>query len=161
MFIYINPLRTGNVWRWNRAFVSILDADGLVLKHQAISIHNTSIVDADVLVLKHQAISIHNPGSMSTVHTSFIGNGYFWVEYTSIWRKHEPTIQRLMHKYHHINGSVQERRNSIANTLVLHLSCTNPINMWYTPISQDWNCKWRAQGKFAKSLKKIYRFAPN
>ena len=38
----------------------------------------------------------------------------------------------------HINGLVQERRNSIANALELHLSCTNPsiqsvfnINMFY------------------------------
>ena len=29
----------------------------------------------------------------------------------------------------HVNGLVQERRNSIANTLELHLSCTNP-SMW-------------------------------
>ena len=31
-----------------------------------------------------------------------------------------------MEKYDHINGLVQERRNSIANTLELRLSCTNP-----------------------------------
>ena len=29
---------------------------------------------------------------------------------------------------HHIDGLVQDRRNSIANTLELHLSCTKPLN---------------------------------
>ena len=29
--------------------------------------------------------------------------------------------------FQQIDGSVQERRNSIANALELHLSCTNPL----------------------------------
>ena len=33
---------------------------------------------------------------------------------------------------HHINGLVQERRNSIANAMELRLSCTNPsTSSWY------------------------------
>ena len=35
----------------------------------------------------------------------------------------------LLIRYDHFDGLVQERRNSIANTLELHLSCTNP-SMW-------------------------------
>ena len=30
-------------------------------------------------------------------------------------------------KNHNVDGLVQERRNSIANALELHLSCTNPL----------------------------------
>ena len=41
---HVNPLSTGNVWGCNHIMVSIVDADGLVLKHQAISIHNTDLI---------------------------------------------------------------------------------------------------------------------
>ena len=42
---------------------------------------------------------------------------------------HPPTQQRCagdIRMAHHIDGLVQERRNSIANALELRLSCTNP-----------------------------------
>ena len=43
----------------------------------------------------------------------------------------------MSHGYH-VNGLVQERRNSIANALELRLSCTNPL-MWY-PFLMHWRC---------------------
>ena len=36
-------------------------------------------------------------------------------------------ISTLFNIHHHINGLVQERRNSSANALELRLSCTNPL----------------------------------
>ena len=35
----------------------------------------------------------------------------------------------------YIDGLVQERRNSSANALELHLSCTNPSTLWLAPQS--------------------------
>ena len=49
----------------------------------------------------------------------------------------EDRDQPISHS-HHINGLVQERRNSIANTLELHLSCTNPSISWELMF---WWCK--------------------
>ena len=66
-------------------------------KHECIF----STVAADALVLKHQAISIHSVDKYSLYWSSSI-----------------------LKKY--INSLVQERCNSIANTLELHLSGTNP-----------------------------------
>ena len=40
----INPLTIGNSWRRNGKLVSNVTADALVLKHQAISIHNTGSI---------------------------------------------------------------------------------------------------------------------
>ena len=46
-------------------------------------------------------------------------------------------LHRLLHLYevdlYHIDGLVQERCNSIANTLELHLSCTKTL-IWCQPI---------------------------
>ena len=39
-------------------------------------------------------------------------------------------------------GLVQERRNSIANTLELHLSCTNPSKWWCIQYSNDTSLTW-------------------
>ena len=36
----------------------------------------------------------------------------------------------------YIDGLVQERRNSIANTVELPLSCTNPLIYWYVVLQQ-------------------------
>ena len=56
----------------------------------------------------------------------FIIKGYF----TSSGKKYFdcPGVRNLKHvcKQKHINGLMQERRNSIANTLELRLSSTNP-----------------------------------
>ena len=37
----------------------------------------------------------------------------------------------IVAKWRHIDGLVQERRNSIANALELRLSCTNPLIWWH------------------------------
>ena len=42
----------------------------------------------------------------------------------------------LQYEANHVDGLVQERRNSIANALELHLSCTNP-SMWQQPASRS------------------------
>ena len=41
---------------------------------------------------------------------------------------------------HHSDGSVQERCNSIANALELHLSCTDPSILCFTP-GECWHCE--------------------
>ena len=40
----VNPLTFGNTWQYNQLFVSIVAADGLMLKHQDISTHYTDSV---------------------------------------------------------------------------------------------------------------------
>ena len=41
----------------------------------------------------------------------------------------------------HLHGLVQERRNSIANTLELRLSCTNPSILSYPSGGLPWYCR--------------------
>ena len=48
--------------------------------------------------------------------------------------------------YQHINGLVQERRNSIANTLELRLSCTNP-SISLLPCTYPWVACWHQWSK--------------
>ena len=47
------------------------------------------------------------------------------------------TISNIIIIEEHFDGSVQERHNSIANTLELCLSCTNPsISFWVSFVTQ-------------------------
>ena len=45
----------------------------------------------------------------------------------------------LWNKKHQINGLVQERHNSIANVLELHLSCTNPSKCHQKKLEFSWD----------------------
>ena len=60
----------------------------------------------------------------------------------------------------HIDGLVQERRNSIANALELHLSCTNPsIEDVILKINiKDKNYLHRRHFQMHSFLMKIYEF---
>ena len=59
---------------------------------------------------------------------------------TKFWhlqKSKNPTINNHKPDYKlNLNGLVQERHNSIANALELHLSCTNP-SIWWLP-----SCQW-------------------
>ena len=57
----VNPLTTGNAWKLDQVLVNIAAADGLVLKHQTISIHNTNLI---------------------SMHTYYILSGDSWGEHT-------------------------------------------------------------------------------
>ena len=46
-----------------------------------------------------------------------------WIQIPGTWKY-------ALFNEHHIDGLVQERRNSIANALELRLSCTNPSICW-------------------------------
>ena len=47
------------------------------------------------------------------------------------------TLAEAMAWCHHLNGLVQERRNSIANALEVRLSCTNP-SIWFYVKTEIW-----------------------
>ena len=64
------------------------------------------------------------------------------------WGKYPDTraskSESVFISWNHVDGLVQERRNSIANALELRLSCTNP-SMWGRPVTfprDPWQCRW-------------------
>ena len=63
-------------------------------------------------------------------HYISVSNSYldcFWTQYQIFPENLVFIFCRQCNLYNDTDGLVQERRNSIANTLELHLSCTNPL----------------------------------
>ena len=53
-----------------------------------------------------------------------------WLLFISVWfhqYNNDFVLKTCTCNHHHVSGLVQERCNSIVNTLVLHHSCTNPL----------------------------------
>ena len=55
---------------------------------------------------------------------------FFYISLNALFNNSQIPCDKRCHGVTHIDGLMQERRNSIANALELHLSCTNPsVNM--------------------------------
>ena len=66
----------------------------------------------------HQAVSHHNEPELTQAYVAI------WCHRTSLVSQFETWIHMC------IDGLMQERRNSIANALELHLPCINPSRWW-------------------------------
>ena len=64
---------------------------------------------------------------------------FIWIQYEYLWA--------FCTMLQHIDGLVQERRNSIANAMELRLSCTHPLTYM--------NIKGELQAAFCEYLEKV------
>ena len=53
-----------------------------------------------------------------------------WITYVFYYEQFKESSPCCNSTWLYFDGLVQERRNSIANALELHLSCTNPMICW-------------------------------
>ena len=58
--------------------------------------------------------------------------------------KTKPQKSKYMQGTEHVDRLMQERRNSSALAMELHLSCTNPLKLW----SLVWETKWYKAWKY-------------
>ena len=74
---------------------------------------------------------VHVGSPFSSFHISRFHNLFFcWNLINTMFDRNKCGRDFLSSYVFHLNGSVQESRNSIANALELRLSCTNP-SIWY------------------------------